>query len=55
MTKLEQLEKAVVGTKDSFDTAYDAESAAWYAWDKARDELAKYLKEHGDEPVISVG
>ena len=48
MTKLEQLEKAVVDTKASYDaTAYP--DAAWHvacdAWIKAKRELSNYLKE----------
>ena len=48
MSKLERLEKEVVGTKDSFDDAYAAEAAAWDAWDEAKLELARYLKEQQD-------
>ena len=48
MSKREQLEKAVVDTKDAFDAAYAANAAAWYAWDEAERELAKYLKEQQD-------
>ena len=45
MSELERLKKEVVGTKDSFDAAYAAEAVAWYAWDEAKLELARYLKE----------
>ena len=48
MSERERLEKAVVGTKDSFDTAYAAEAVAWYAWDEAERELNEYLKEQQD-------
>ena len=44
MPKREQLEKAVVDTKAA-DAAWDA---AYDAWDKARNELAEYLKEQDD-------
>ena len=40
MTKLEQLEKKVVDTKDAYEAAFDAANAAWgadAAWDAAED------------------
>ena len=64
MSKLEQLEKNVVGTKAAFDVAayaradaawgaadaWDAaEEAAWVALVKARLELNRYLKEQDDD------
>ena len=62
MSKKEQLQKDVVDTKASLDTAYDAADvatdAAWYAgdlafrahasWSKAKLELEDYLKEQQD-------
>ena len=49
LTKLERLEKAVVDTKAATATAYAVVDAAYDAWDKARDELAEYLKEQDNE------
>ena len=62
MSKLEQLEKAVVDTKaaydaahnawDSWDSWYDAcaDCAAWRgAWEKAELELSNYLKEQDND------
>ena len=49
MTELERLKKEVVVKKDSLDAAFDYEDVAWYAWNEAKLELARYLKEHGDE------
>ena len=49
MTELERLKKEVVVKKDSFDAAFDTEAVAWYAWNEAKLELARYLKEQDNE------
>ena len=60
MSELKRLQKEVVGTKDSFDAAYDAWDTAtandyasayhmyndaYDAWSRARLDLNNYLKE----------
>tara|TARA_B110000503_G_scaffold137503_1_gene221813 strand:- start:1005 stop:1172 length:168 start_codon:yes stop_codon:yes gene_type:complete len=54
LSKQAQLEKNVVETKAAVSKATDWADAveAVPAYAKARDELAEYLKEHGDEHSI---
>ena len=52
MTELESLQKNVVDTKAAYavyDTISDYSVSAYMHYTKARLELSKYLKEHGDE------
>ena len=52
LTELERLQKNVVETKAAYavyDTISDYSVSAYTSYSKARLELSKYLKEHGNE------